>query len=113
MSATEKAADKLRIAEPNYRRRRADMLAASIMRELADFIAPAALDRAHHALAKMFAETDAEVITEADRLAAGLPQRNDNGLSPEEHRIIETQRQLALVALPQIHICAKCSGQVL
>lgn len=100
--------DKLKIAEPNYRRRRADILAASIMRELRDFIPAAAIGRARDALATLFAETDAEVITEADRLAAGLPKRNENGLSPEEHRLIETQRQLALVKPPHFYVCAKC-----
>jgi hypothetical protein len=100
---------KLKLQEPNYRERRAQQLSAAIMRTLEDHVPRSARHDAHDALMRLFVESDAEIITEADRLAAGLPARNERGLSPEEHRVIEAQRQLALIKPPNIYLCAKCS----
>lgn len=62
---------------------------------------------AHDALVRLFYETDAEIITSADRRAAGLPERNERGLSPDEHKAIEAQRALLLVAPPAHCVCVQ------
>lgn len=94
------ANDKLALKQPNYREMRARHLASSLLRELEDYIPRATCSRAYDALLELFVKTDAEIITNMDRTAAGLPERNECGLTPEEHRIMESRKMLALVAPP-------------
>ena len=88
---------------------RARHLAAAMLRELDDFIPRDSRSGAHDALMKLFMDSDAEVITSADRITAGLPERNSFGLTPDEHRAIEAQRMLMLVSSPTpILFCSEC-----
>ena len=102
--------EQMDIPQPNYRRRRAEAITASIMRALERHIPDSAKNRAWDDVCRLFIDADAEIITETDRLAAGLPARDANGLTPEAHRIIEAQRALLLTKPPNIYICAKCAG---
>lgn len=96
----------------NRREMRARHLASSLVRELEDFVPRDSLPGAHGALFKLFMSSDAEVITSADRIAAGLPERNEFGLTPDEHRAVELQRLHILTASPTpIFFCADCPNK--
>jgi hypothetical protein len=98
----------LEIPQPNYRAMRAKRLAADIMQRLNRYIPDALLPRAQDELIELFGETDAEVVTEHDRRAAGLPERNELGLSPEEHVAIEARKLQTLVQPPTVNFCMVC-----
>lgn len=67
-----------------YRRQRAMMLTGHIMGLIGGLIDHDAARDVHDALYKVFFESGAEVISDADRRAAGLPPRDENGLTSEE-----------------------------
>lgn len=93
----------------NRREMRALSLASTMVRALDDYIPRDCRSAAHDALTKLFHDADAEVITNEDRRAAGLSERNEFGLSPEEHRLIESQRAFLMTQPPPpIMFCMTC-----
>lgn len=61
-------------------------------------------------LEELFHCSGVQIITEADRAAAGLPPRDHNGMTLEEIEIIETTLRNAMLrpAPPIIVKCARC-----
>lgn len=99
--------------EFNYRENRARSITAAIVARLRDCIPRTAYREAHDELMALFVEMDAEIVTTEDRKAAGLPARNDRGLTPLEHRAIEARRMEVLTSPPApviIGVCGKCGG---
>lgn len=84
----------------NLRQRRAEMLAAMVMNCLDRFIRDdQEVDCRKYAsreLMLLFSALGAEVITDFERLQAGLPQRGPMGYTDEELRIMEANRAAAL-----------------
>jgi hypothetical protein len=85
---------------PNVRSRRADNLAHEVMA-----IVSRALDRhprqdaereIFHELSETFRQQGVEIITDADRAAAGLPARDGHGWTPAELLALENHRITAM-----------------
>lgn len=89
-----------------YRKLRADALIAEIMHRVVNKVIDERLPRGDeynirrhmvHALTALFYESGAEVITDADRRAAGLEPRNESGLTPTELAILENYRTMKML----------------
>lgn len=83
---------------PDMRRRKADMLTAMVMREVEPYLdrSEEALEynvrrRVHEALHKLFWQTGADIVTDNDRLNAGLPLRDEMGYTAEELQVMEAK----------------------
>lgn len=63
-------------------------------------------------LEELFHASGVQIITEADRAAAGLPPRDHSGMTLEEIGIIETRMREAMLQPPAPIIvkCANCGG---
>jgi hypothetical protein len=72
---------------------RARTLVANILKMLDGYIPHACREDVFETLYKSFYEAGAEVITDADRQVAGLPPRNEHGLTAEELHAIENLNQ--------------------
>lgn len=104
--------DKIQIKEASYREMRARGLASSIMHVLDDHISRASRNEVYDRLIDLFYDADAEIITETDRVRAGLPLRNALGLTPEEHKVIEAKRMQILTAPPApMFFCINCPNK--
>lgn len=94
------------------RRARAMAIVGGIMQAIRPHLHPDdRLSRISDAILELMHEADAEIITKHDRAEAGLPDRNEFGLSPEEHRAIEDQRLLLMTRpVPPLimTLCPKC-----
>lgn len=85
---------------PPFDRRRARAMAivGSIMKTIDPLLGEdVRRGRIADALLGLFHEADAEIITEHDRREAGLPPRNEYGLTPFEHQAIEAKRYELMV----------------
>ncbi len=83
------------IPPPALRHHRAQAITARIMQIIGNYLRhDGDLDgsEASRDLYRTFYETGAEVVTDADRTAAGLPMRGPHGLTLEELRIMELKR---------------------
>lgn len=66
----------------------------------------------HRDILDMFFKTDVDVVTEIDRIEAGLPRRNAYGYTKDEMRIMELHRQKKMLeAMPPILVVPE--GKVL
>ncbi len=90
------------IQPPDMRRIRAQRLTGSIMQELSPL-----LDRSqddflrrdvHEAVFNLLWRTGVEIITDFDRKELGLPDRGNEGWTPDELRIMEAKRIEALLS---------------
>lgn len=71
----------------NLRRQRARALAAHIFNTLQDHIPRIGWNTAKYELENLLYLKDVEILTRDDRIAAGLPERDETGLTPEQHRL--------------------------
>jgi hypothetical protein len=78
---------------PDLRRRRADGLVAHILHIVEKYVGDRD-DRNQCAreLQELLWAAGVEIITDADRQAAGLPMRSTNGLTLQEMHILESRR---------------------
>lgn len=103
--------DSPRTIMPEYRYNRANMLTAHIMQVVGKYLCEhgethGGRDAARE-LFEMFYEAGADIITDADRAAAGLLPRDEHGLTREEFQILEAKRIQAMLApMPPIFIPA-------
>jgi len=80
---------------PNKRLLRAQSMASAVMQTLGKFIKDDNRDEkkyAHRALMDLFMGQGVEVITDRDRIEAGLPLRDEYGITEMELQIIENRR---------------------
>lgn len=99
---------------PDLRTRRAQIVTASVLNALHPWIErlddlerhleserkqqggpsgrPKVQKEVARALQDLFFAIGIEIVTDADRIAAGLPQRNDRGLTDHEMAILESRR---------------------
>jgi hypothetical protein len=91
-----------------FRQQRADELTARVMSVIGKYLERhdgEACRDAGHALFDLFYGSGVEVISDADRAAAGLLQRDEQGLTPEELQILEARRmQIMLAPMPPVLI---------
>jgi hypothetical protein len=91
----------------NLREMRADRLTAAVMHAIHDHLCEHCnLDvrrAVAHALFDLFHDNGYDVVSDEDRRAAGLPERGPKGWTPEELRILESKRILALLG-PVKHV---------
>lgn len=93
--------DKFSVA-PELRRNKANALTAHVMNVISKYLCDHGDAHGHRdasrALMQMFYESGADIITDADRAAAGLPDRGPSGLTREELQIMEARRMEAMLA---------------
>ncbi len=86
---------------PDLRHRRAVELTAYIMSIVGKYICDHTGEqlhrRVHDDLMKSFYETGAEIITDLQRAAMGLPKRDEAGWTPFEAQAMEALRMQAMV----------------
>ena len=77
-----------------FRRHRADSLAAHIMQIVSKYLRDEGREHRDcvRDLLAVFYENGVEVITDADRAIAGLPPRNEQGLTVQELQLLEMHR---------------------
>lgn len=81
------------------RRLRANSLAAAVMQVITPYIRDEdgqERKEAYYAMLKLFLTEGVEVLTDNDRLAAGLPPRDEKGWTPDELAVFEAVRLEAL-----------------
>ena len=87
---------------PELRRNKANALTGHVMNVIGKYLCDHGDARGHQdasrALMQMFYESGADIITDADRAAAGLPDRGPSGLTREELQIMEARRMEAMLA---------------
>jgi hypothetical protein len=79
----------------DLRRKRAQQLTAYIMHAIGKYITDDRSDyrrKAHEDLYELLYSQGVEVLTDADRLLAGLPVRGNLGWTPDELRALEDER---------------------
>lgn len=81
----------------DLRRNRALSLASAIMQELEPFINQEDKNPIMRELEALFYRQGVEVITDADRQMAGLPQRDNRGWTNDELEILELARKQNLL----------------
>lgn len=78
------------------RRNKANALTAHVMNVISKYLCDHGDTRGHQdasrALMQLFYESGADIITDADRAAAGLPARGPSGLTDQELQIMEARR---------------------
>ena len=75
----------------DLRRIRAQRLTSAIMQEITPFLSEDKRD-IHNAIYELLWRSGADMITDHDRREAGLPDRDNNGYTYEELRILENKR---------------------
>lgn len=87
---------------PHHRGNRATVLTAHIMNIIGKYLCDHGKARGHKEasrdLFEAIYESGAEIITDADRAAAGLPQRGPYGLTREQLCILEAHYMRAMLA---------------
>lgn len=100
-------ADKMKMpamVRPNWRRMRADAFLARVYLAIEPLIESQEERRAvYHKLRELFIEDGVEIITDEARREAGLPPRDEHGMSPHELVAIE-QKRLELLMRPPMFI---------
>jgi len=96
------------IQPPDLRRIRAEHLTAAILQEIRPLL-PRESERymerdIHEAIYKLLWRTGVDVISDSDRLAAGLPERGNLGYTHEELRIMEARRMELMLNPFQSHL---------
>lgn len=85
---------------PELRRNKASALTAHVMNVISKYLCDHGAHGhrdASRALMQMFYESGADIITDADRAVAGLPERGPYGVTREELQIMETRRMKAML----------------
>lgn len=80
------------ISYQDLRRIRTDRLTASIMQELSPLLEDDQQRDVREAIHKLLWRSGAEFLTDHDRRECGLPDRNNEGWTPDELRILEAKR---------------------
>lgn len=81
----------------DLRRNRALSLASTIMQELKPFINQDDINPIMQQIEILFCRLGVEVITDADRQMAGLPQRDNRGWTNDELEMLELARKQNLL----------------
>lgn len=92
------------------RKARARHLAACCMNAIDQCVAPALQDAAFQTLEAMFENQDAEVITADHRKAAGLPPRNELGMTDAEMAAIDAAKA-RLISRPLVAKATTLGGE--
>lgn len=91
---------------PALRRRRADAMVAHVMEKIGPLLCSHSpfdnRKRAVERLLDLFHDSGIDVVTDEMRRMAGLPERNDYGLTPHELHVLEVQRIQSLMNPPPI-----------
>lgn len=85
-----------------YRQIRAERITAEIMRILARHVGPDennTLKRIHQDISDMFFKADVDIVTEIDRLEAGLPRRGAYGITPEDLAFMELRKKQIMYSM--------------
>lgn len=95
--------------EVEHRRNKANALTAHVLNVIGKYLCDHGDARGHRDasrdLMQMFYESGADIITDADRSAAGLPARGPSGLTAEELRILEARRiEMMLKPMPPMFL---------
>ena len=95
--------------EPELRRNKANALTGHVMNVIGKYLCDHGDARGHRDASRdlmaMFYESGADIITDADRAAAGLPDRGPSGMTREELQIMEARRMEAMLApLPPMFV---------
>ncbi len=100
-----------RISPPDLRRLRAQQLTASIMQELNPLLRDDQRRDVHEAVYSLLWRSGAEVLTDSARREAGLPDRNNEGWTADELRVLEAKRlEVLLGPVPPLLMATDSTG---
>ena len=90
------------------RKYRADRITSEIMQIVSKYLENDernTLRNIHRDILDMFFKADVDIVTEIDRIEAGLPRHNAYGYTKEEMRIMELHRQKKMLeAMPPMFV---------